>query len=109
MNDSEGVFLCTRLLVANESIHPRIRHLDGQFVRSRLQGGRRIYPIRDMPNNSQRLAIHGDVGQIPDIAQIDPKMRARFEPIGRRLDRLGIGSYTLKILHPGVCVVAPRF
>ncbi len=78
------------------------------FVCPGLQRGGRVDAIRRMPHDAEVLAIHRDLGKVLHVAQIDPHMRALLEPVGRRLNGLGVSAGAGEVLHARVGAVAPR-
>src|ERR1019366_5340324 len=60
-----------------------------------------------LPQDSERLAIQHDFGQILHVAEIEPEMGARLEPIRLSADALAIRGGAREVFHSLVRALAP--
>ena len=107
MDHSERHLSCVRLLIANHTIHPRIRDFDRHFISPGLQRSRDVDTVRRVPYNANSFAVHRNFREVLHSAQINPDLLSWVEPTRRRIDGLRVSAKTAEVANPGIGVFAP--
>jgi hypothetical protein len=71
--------------VASDPVGPLVGYLDLQLVHTRLQRVGHVHAVRWRPHQPFGFAIHLDLGDVANLAEIDPDVLTAMEPGSRRL------------------------
>ena len=101
------MFLYIWLAVADYAIYPKVGDPNFEGVCAGLQIFCDVDAEWGFPQDTNGFTVHGDLGEIFDVAEVEPESGLRLKPSGLRLHGLCVRGGAGKISHALVGVPAP--